>query len=110
MRREHRGDTGGSGVVRVHVDGHVGQLGAERADEDGGAARREQAGHVLDGDRVHAELVELPRVVEVVLEVVQAVAGRGHVAGVADGRLDEAARLAHRLDAKLHVLRREGEG
>ena len=102
MRREGRGEPCAVFETRPV---HVGQLLADRADEELRRLRREEARHVLDRDRVDAEGGELVRVVDEVLEVVLRLRRVGDVARVADGGLDEAARLAHRLDAELHVLR-----
>ena len=46
----------------------VGEALAQRADEQRGGARLEQAGHVLDRERVHAVVHQLLRQVHVVLQ------------------------------------------
>ena len=101
---DHRGDRGAGGVVRVDVDRHVGQLLADRADEELRRLRREEARHVLDRDRVDAEGGELVRVVDEVLQVILRLRRVGDVARVADRPLDEAAGGARGVDAHLHVL------
>ena len=104
MRREHRGDTGGGGVVRVHVDGQRGELAPQRADERPRGGGLEQPRHVLDGEHVDVARDELPREVEVVVGGELALVRVGDVARVRDGRLDDAARRADGVDAELEVV------
>ena len=104
MRREHRGDTGGSGVVRVHVDGQRGELAPQRADERPRGGGLEQPRHVLDGEHVDVARDELPREVEVVVGGELALVRVGDVPRVRDGRLDDAARRADGVDAQLEVV------
>jgi hypothetical protein len=50
------GDAVAGGVVGVEVDREVGEGRAQDLDEQGRGAGLEQAGHVLDGEHVGAEL------------------------------------------------------
>ncbi len=101
---EHRRDAGAGGVVRVHVDGQVGELLAQRGDERGGGGGLEQPGHVLDREHVDVAVDELAREIEVVVECELGFRRVGDVARVADRRLDDAARRADRVDAELEVV------
>ena len=67
-------------------------------------ARLAQAGHVLDAEDVRAGALQLARERDVVLQVVLRLARIGEVAGVADRRLAQLARLAHGVDRDAHVL------
>ena len=97
------GDAGAGRVVAVHVDGQVRVLLADAADELRRRVGLEHAGHVLDAEHVDAEAHDLVHQLEVVLEVVLLL-GVQHVAAVADGALDDAAGLLHRLDAHLELV------
>mmetsp|Transcript_10221 Transcript_10221/g.30179 ORF Transcript_10221/g.30179 Transcript_10221/m.30179 type:complete len:842 (-) Transcript_10221:1449-3974(-) len=103
-RGEHGGDARARRVVRVHVDGQVRELCADGADEHRRRLGLEQASHVLDGEHVDAQGVELAHVVHVVVQGVLALGRVAEVARVAHGRLDDAARGADGLDAELHVV------
>ena len=102
--RDHRRHAGARGVVRVHVDRHVGEGPPERADQHRRRARLQEPGHVLEVEDVDAELDELPGDVHVVRKRVLLLAGVADVAGVTDRGLDHAARLADGVDPELQVL------
>ncbi|CAM5307517.1 hypothetical protein SSTU70S_05481 [Stutzerimonas stutzeri] len=91
----HAGDTGG--VVRVHHHVQLRQRLLQRLDQRAGGVRREQAGHVLDGDGVDAHRRHLARLLD---EGVDGVHGAG---GVGDGALGVLAGLLHRTDGGLQV-------
>jgi len=80
---ELRGHAGAGGVVRVHVQRHVREALAQRGQQRGRRARLEQAGHVLDGQRVHAVLHQRVGHLHV---VVQGVLPRAPRAASAQGR------------------------
>mmetsp|Transcript_19234 Transcript_19234/g.57098 ORF Transcript_19234/g.57098 Transcript_19234/m.57098 type:complete len:272 (-) Transcript_19234:1685-2500(-) len=86
------------------MDGHVGEALAQRAHQHRGGARLQQAGHVLDRERVHAVVHQLLRQREVVVQVVLGLGWVGHVASVAQRALRHAACFGHRVDAKLEVI------
>jgi hypothetical protein len=84
----------------VNMDGHIGKLLSERSNQDRRRLRLEQARHILDRQHVHAEIDQLSREVEIVLQRVAPLGRVGDVPGVADGRLDNPVRRAHRVDAE----------
>ncbi len=102
-RREHarRGDA--AGVMRVEMDRQAG-LFLQRLDQRKRCARLAQPGHVLDAQDVRASALQVARERHVVLEVVLRLARIGEIAGVADRRLAQLARLAHGVDCDAHVL------
>lgn len=66
----HGGHTGTGRVVGVDVDGKIGVLLADRADQEGSGVGLENTSHILDTQDVDVELDELLNKIEVVLEVV----------------------------------------
>mmetsp|Transcript_25141 Transcript_25141/g.42062 ORF Transcript_25141/g.42062 Transcript_25141/m.42062 type:complete len:238 (-) Transcript_25141:1913-2626(-) len=86
------------------MDGKVGELRANGTHQHPGSLGFEQARHVLDGKEVNVTRHELSDEVDVVVQVVLGARGIRHVTGVADGGLDHAPGLVHRLDAELEVL------
>ena len=89
--------------MRVQVDGEI-ELAPQAGDELRRGRRPEQAGHVLDGEDVHARLDELLGDLQVVVERVEPLAGVEEVARVADGTLGDRARLDGRADRRAHRL------
>ena len=89
-------------VVGVEVDRQPHRL-AERLDELLRRVRLEQAGHVLDGEDVRPELFQLLGERDEVVEVVLGPLRVEDVAGVADGRLGDAAGFADGLDPQPQV-------
>ena len=90
------------GVVRVQVDGDADLL-LEGAHELLGGVGLEQAGHVLDGQHVHAAALELLGEVDVVFECVAVARRVEDIAGVAHGALEELALTQHLVHGGLHV-------
>ena len=100
----HGGNTGTGGVVGVDVDGEVGILLADGADEESGGLGGEEASHILDVEDVDAEVDELTDGLEVVVDGVLGLVGVSAVAGVADGGLNDTAGGTDAVDAESHVL------
>ena len=84
--------------------GRSGNFFAERGDQHGSRAGLEETRHVLDGQDVDAVLDKLLGEINVVIQRVLRLLGVRDVARVADGRLHDAVRLAHRIDAELEVI------
>ncbi len=82
--------------VAVQVDRHLDRLD-QRADQIIGGVRRQQAGHVLDGDGIGPHLDQLARLLDVHLQRMH----RAH--GVADGALGVLAGLLDRAHGGFHV-------
>ncbi len=89
--------------MRVEVDRQADFL-LQRADQLARGRRLQQPRHVLDAENVRAGGLELFREIDVVLEVVLGAHRVEDVAGVADRRLGNLARLADRVDRDAHVL------
>ena len=66
----HGGNTSTGGVVGVDVDGEVGVLGADGANQESCSLGLENTGHIFDTKDVDIKLDELINNAEVVLEVV----------------------------------------
>ena len=88
-----RGDA--AGVVRVEVHRQADLL-LQRLHQRVCGARPAQARHVLDAEDVRARRLQLARHLQVVVERVLLLVRVAQVAGVADGRLAQLARLAAR--------------
>ena len=83
-------------VVAVHVHRQA-DFGVERLHQAFGAIRREHARHILDGDRIGAEVFELLAVFKI------AVKGMHGRHGVGDGAFEPAAARLDRLGVVDHV-------
>eukprot|EP00968_Pinguiococcus_pyrenoidosus_P004452 scaffold300_cov258-Pinguiococcus_pyrenoidosus.AAC.31 len=102
--REHRRDARPGGVVGVDVDRQVRMSFANGTDQQRRRLRLEQARHVLDRQDVDPGRDQLVNKTKVVLERVRLAGRVGHVARVADGALDNAARGSHGVDAEAQVV------
>ena len=91
------------GIVGVQMDRDIDRLAQRRYQLFRGIGFQ-QPRHVLDAEHVRAGILQPPCEIEIILQVV-AIARLfpQHVAGIADGRLGDAAgMLAHRLDRLAH--------
>jgi hypothetical protein len=99
----HGSNSSTGGVVSVNVDGEVGVLGADSANEYSSGLGAEDTSHVLDSENVSSHLNDLVGKVEVVLEVVLLL-GVQHVTRVTDGSLNNSSSLLDGADTDSKLL------
>ena len=90
------------GVVGMQVNRNIQRI-LQARDQDLCRIGLQQAGHILDGHRVTAQILQLLRQIHIVLQRVLIAGQVRHIAGVADGTFHELVLLQCLVDSDFHA-------